>query len=53
MLSFFLVIQSFHIVTILFHWSYLHLFTAPQKYEIFLSIFLELITIKIDSLMDA
>ena len=31
----------------------MHLLTAPQKMKIFLSIFLELIVIKIDSLMDA
>lgn len=31
---------------------YLHLFTASQKYEIFLSALLEVIVIKIDSLMD-
>ena len=29
------VIQCFHIATIKFHWAYLHLFTAPQKYDFF------------------
>ena len=47
------VIQKFHVVIIKFHLSCLHLFMPLKYMRFFISIFLELILIKINSLMDA